>query len=119
MSSKGSSTKVKSSSSKASLTKSTKTTPIKKINPNLSKPISPFKKKALFLDTGKSQEKQSNLYAVRIQNSPIILFITENGTPCYPASRYDGVGTQKKAWATKLKLGEYYCCLYYWFLTSY
>ena len=106
MSSRGSSSKVKSSSPKASLTKAIKTTPIKKINPYSTKPISPFKKKALFVDTGKSQEKKSNLYAIRIQNSPIIIFITENGTPCYPASRYDGVGTQKKAWATKLETGE-------------
>ena len=82
------------------------TPPIKRINTYSSKPISPFKKKALFVDTGKSQEKQSNLYAVRIRNSLIILFITENGTPCYPVSRYDGVGTQKKALATKLETGE-------------
>ena len=118
MSSRGSSSKVKSSSPNTSLTKATKTTPIKKIDPYL-KPISPFKKKALFVDKGKSQEKQSNLYSVCIQNSPIILFITENGTPCYPASRYDGIGTQKKAWSAKLELGEHHCCFYYWFLTSY
>ena len=74
MSSRGSSSKVKSSSPKASPSKATKTTPIKKINPYL-KPILPFKKKALFVDTVKSQEKQSNLYVVCIRNSPIILFI--------------------------------------------
>ena len=105
MSSRGSSSKVKSSNSKASLSKAMKTPP-KKCNPYLAKPISPFKKKALFVDTGKYQEKLSNLYSVRIRNSPIILFITENGSPCYPASRYDGVGSQKKAWATKLETGE-------------
>ena len=103
MSSRGSSSKVKSSSLKASLSMKT---PPKKSNSYLTKPISPFKKKALFVDTGKSQEKLSNLYSVRIRNSPIILFITENGSPCYPASRYDGVGSQKKAWATKLETGE-------------
>ena len=106
MSSRGSPSKVKSSIPKVSSTKVMKTPPIKRSNPYSSKPILPFKKKALFVDTGKSQEKQSNLYAVRIQNSPIILFITENGTPYYPESRYDGVGTQKKAWATKLETGE-------------
>ena len=106
MSSRGSSSKVKSSNSKASLSKVMKTPPIKKFNPYSTKPISPFKKKALFVDTGKSQENLSNLYSVRIRNSPIILFITENGSPCYPASRYDGVGSQKKAWATKLETGE-------------
>ena len=106
MSSRGSPSKVKSSIPKASSTKVMKTPPIKKSNTYSSKHISPFKKKALFVYTGKSQEKKSNLYAVRIRNSPIILFITENGTPCYPASRYDGVGTQKKAWATKIETGE-------------
>ena len=115
MSSRGSSTKVKSSSSKASVSKSPKSPPIKKINPYLTKPISPFKKKALFVDTGKYQEKKINLYAVRIRNSPIILFITENGTPCYPASRYDGVGTQKKAWATNQETCEYHYYFYFSF----
>ena len=106
MSSRGSPSKVKSSSLKASSTKVMKTPPIKKVIPILLNLFFSFKKKALFVDTGKFQEKKSNLYSVCIQNSPIILFITENGTPYYPASRYDGVGTQKKAWATKIETGE-------------
>ena len=55
------------------------------------------------MDTGKSQERQNNLYAIRIINSPIILLITENGTHFYPVSRYDGFGKQKKEWAKNLK----------------
>ena len=47
---------------------------------------------------------KSQSYEIKILR--IILFVTENGTPCYPVSRYDGVGTQKKAWDTKLETGE-------------
>lgn len=84
----------------------TKTTPTKRTS--LVKPISPFKKKKLFVDTNKVQEKKSNMYAIRIRKSPIILYITENGTPFNPASRYDGEGTRKKAWATQLEKGKEY-----------